>query len=36
MSEWVQVAGYAEDYQAAYDYIKSRGGLAAAEKFVGR
>ena len=36
MSEWVQVAGYAEDYQAAYDYVKSRGGLRAAAKFVQR
>jgi plasmid stabilization system protein ParE len=36
MSEWVQVAGYAEDYQAAYDYFKARGGAAAAARFVER
>ena len=36
MSEWVQVAGYAEDYQAAYDYIKARGGSGAAARFVER
>ena len=23
-SQWVHVAGYAEDYQASYDYMKGR------------
>lgn len=36
MSEWVQVAGYADDLQAAYDYIKSKGGKAAAVAFLKR
>jgi plasmid stabilization system protein ParE len=36
MSEWVQVEGYAEDYQAAYDYFKSRGGAVAADRFTER
>lgn len=36
MSEWVEAAGYAEDYQAAYDYFKTRGGRATAERFVMR
>lgn len=36
MSEWVQVAGYAEDYQAAYDYFKARAGVRAAGSFVER
>jgi plasmid stabilization system protein ParE len=36
MSEWVEVAGYAEDLQAAYDYFKTRGGKTAAARFVER
>lgn len=36
MSEWVQVAGYAEDYQAAYDYVKSKAGQRAAARFIER
>ena len=36
MSAWVQVAGFAEDYQTGYDYIKGRGGLTAATRFVER
>ena len=34
--EWVQVEGYSEDYQAAYDYFKQRGGVPAAARFVER
>jgi plasmid stabilization system protein ParE len=36
VKEWVQAAGYAEDYQAAYGYFKSRGGVRAAERFLER
>lgn len=36
MMPWVQVPGYAEDLQAAYDYYKQRGGASAAEHFLGR
>ncbi len=36
MSQWVQVAGYAGDLQAAYDYYKARGGERAAEQFLAR
>ena len=32
----MEVAGYAKDYQAAYDYIKARGGKVAAGRFVER
>lgn len=36
MSQWVQVAGYADDLQAAYDYYKTRAGMMAAEQFLTR
>ncbi len=36
MIAWVQVAGYAEDLQSAYDYYKQRGGAAVAERFLER
>lgn len=36
MSQWVQVAGYAGDLQAAYDHYKTRAGESAAEHFLVR
>jgi hypothetical protein len=36
MREWVQVGGYADDLQAAYDYVNSRGGAAVAGRFLNR
>ena len=33
MKPWIQVAGYAEDLQAAYEYFLARGGAVVAEKF---
>src|SRR5688500_12541083 len=36
MTQWVQVAGYAGDLQAAYDYFLSRGGPLAAARFFSR
>lgn len=34
MTEWIQVGGFAGDLQAAYDYFKRAGGLAAADRFL--
>ncbi len=36
MKPWVQVAGYAEDLQAAHDYFKSKAGARAADRFFTR
>ena len=36
MKPRVQVAGYAEDLQTAYDYFKTKGGQRAAERFFAR
>ena len=36
MIQWIQVAGYAGDLQAAYDYFVERGGSVAAERFLMR
>lgn len=36
MKRWIQVAGYADDLQAAYDYFLEHGGSMAAARFYDR
>lgn len=36
MMQWIQAGGYAEDLQAAYDYVNTRGRRVHAERFLAR